>query len=80
MTYPDEPDEAFSYYPQLGPSFFRLGKWEYDLDAEQNIQRFKLDAVINIPGLRVQRVAVRTVSNWGGPFTCLYRVRLHGKY
>jgi hypothetical protein len=80
MTYPNEPESAFSNHPQLGPSFFRLGKWEYDLDSEQNIQRFKLDAVINLPGFRVQRVAVRTAANWGGPFTCLYRVRLHGKY
>lgn len=78
MTYPDEPDTAFSNNPRLGPQYFRLGKWRYDVHRDRNVQRFRLDAVVGMPGYRVKKAIVRVTSNWGGSHTCLYRVRLHG--
>ncbi|KAL1959120.1 hypothetical protein VTO42DRAFT_2907 [Malbranchea cinnamomea] len=80
MAFPGEPDSAFSDHPNLGPEFFRLGKWEYDVYSnESNIQRFRLHSTAELPGYRVTAVIVKTNSNWGGSHTCLYRVRLHGR-
>ena len=79
MTYKDEPDRAFSDDPLLGPTFFRIGRWEYDMHADRTAQRFRLDVVAELPGYRVKNTVVRVVSNWGGDATCIYRVKLHGK-
>ncbi|KAK2867927.1 hypothetical protein FQN49_003337 [Arthroderma sp. PD_2] len=78
-VYPDDHPSTYSNDIALGPSFFRVGTWTYDINAEHHIQRFRLQAVIDLPNARVQRVVVRVTSNWGGrQHTCLYRVRLHG--
>lgn len=79
MTYKNEPDRAFSDDPLLGPTFFRIGRWQYDLYSDQTEQRFKLDVVAELPGYRVKNTVVRVMSNWGGDATCIYRVKLHGK-
>ncbi|CRG83855.1 hypothetical protein PISL3812_01211 [Talaromyces islandicus] len=76
-AYPGEPESAYSDDRLLGPSFFRVGKWEYDQTAE-SVQHFALDAVVDVPMLRVDKAVVRVNSNWGGNHTCLYRVKLHG--
>lgn len=76
-AYPSEPKSAYSDDRLLGPSFFRLGKWEYDQTAE-SVQHFALDAVVDLPMLRVDEVVIRVNSNWGANHTCLYRVKLHG--
>jgi hypothetical protein len=78
QAYPDEPATAYSNDPLLGPTFFRVGRWQYDIDGKHHIQRFDLDAVVDIHAIRVDKVVVRAISNWGAPHTCLYRVRLHG--
>lgn len=86
-AYPDEPRTAYSDDPLLGPSFFRIGKWEYDgrlTNADDDEpepparQSFPLNAVVDHPALRVDKVVIRVLSNWGGNYTCLYRVRLLG--
>ncbi|KAK2746943.1 hypothetical protein FQN57_002515 [Myotisia sp. PD_48] len=79
LVYPDEPATAYSDDPALGPAFFRVGRWQYDINGSHHIQRFLLDAVIDMPGARVERVVFRVKSNWGAAdHTCLYRLRLHG--
>lgn len=78
LAYPNEPDSAYSDDELLDPSFFRIGKWEYDIDADDHVQRFGLDVVVDVPAFRVDKVVLRVKSNWGAPETCLYRVRLHG--
>lgn len=86
-AYPNEPHTAYSNDPLLGPSFFRIGKWEYDgrlTSADDDDpepparQSFPLNAVVDHPALRVDKVVIRVRSNWGGNYTCLYRVRLLG--
>ncbi|KAL1971326.1 hypothetical protein VTN77DRAFT_278 [Rasamsonia byssochlamydoides] len=76
-AYPNEPETAYSNDALLGPSFFRVGKWEYDRDGEP-VQRFTLDAIVDLPTLRVDKVVFRVKSSWGAPHTCLYRLKLYG--
>ncbi|KAL2374487.1 hypothetical protein BDBG_01585 [Blastomyces gilchristii SLH14081] len=78
QVYPDEPTTAYSEDALLGPSFFRVGRWQYNIHGDHHIQRFELDAVIDMPAARVEKVVFRVKSNWGAAHTCLYRVRLHG--
>jgi Sad1 / UNC-like C-terminal len=77
QAYPSDMETAYSNDRLLGPSYFRLGKWEYD-QAGDAVQHFALNALIDDPALRVDKVVLRVKSNWGGNHTCLYRVRLHG--
>lgn len=78
LAYPNEPETEYSDDKLLGPDFFRVGKWTYDLHAPDHIQTFILDAIIDSPSIRVGKVVVRVKSNWGSGNTCLYRVKLHG--
>ncbi|PWY66112.1 hypothetical protein BO70DRAFT_366589 [Aspergillus heteromorphus CBS 117.55] len=77
-AFPHDPESAYSNDPFLPPTFYRVGKWTYDLDGAHHVQRFVLDAVIDDPKLRVNHVVFRVTSNYGGPHTCLYRVKLFG--
>lgn len=77
QAYPSEPESAYANDRLLGPTYFRLGKWEYDR-AGSVVQHFALDALIDYPMLRVDKAVVRVKSNWGGNHTCLYRVKVHG--
>ncbi|WEW56911.1 Mitochondrial fission protein [Emydomyces testavorans] len=78
MVYPDEPETAYSDDTNLGANYYRVGKFQYDINGKHNIQRFQLDAVIDLTDVRVKQAVVRVKSNWGSKSTCLYRVRLHG--
>ncbi|KAE8155684.1 hypothetical protein BDV40DRAFT_283119 [Aspergillus tamarii] len=78
LAYKGEPEGAYSNDELLGPSFYRVGQWTYDLHASNHIQKFELDAIIDVPAIRVNKVAFRIRSNWGGNDTCLYRLKLYG--
>ncbi|OXV05457.1 hypothetical protein Egran_06775 [Elaphomyces granulatus] len=78
LAYPNEPAAAYSDDALLSPTFFRIGKWQYDIDGENHIQSFDLDVVLDMPNLVVDKVVIRVKSNWGSPHTCLYRLKLHG--
>ncbi|EED13115.1 conserved hypothetical protein [Talaromyces stipitatus ATCC 10500] len=77
QAYPSDPETAYANDRLLGPSYFRLGQWEYDR-AGGAVQHFALDALIDYPMVRVDKVVLRVKSNWGGNSTCLYRVKVHG--
>ncbi|KAJ5315326.1 hypothetical protein N7476_005633 [Penicillium atrosanguineum] len=73
-----DPENSYSDDPVLGANFYRVGKMEYDIHSEYNIQRFALNAIVDIPTVRVDKVVFRVKSNWGSDITCIYRIRLHG--
>ncbi|KAJ5107167.1 hypothetical protein N7456_003842 [Penicillium angulare] len=74
-----DPDTAFSDDPLLGPNFYRVGKMTYDIHKKNYIQRFDVNTVVDIPTIRVDKVAFRIKSNWGSEnTTCIYRLKVHG--
>ncbi|KAJ5802822.1 uncharacterized protein N7503_005272 [Penicillium pulvis] len=73
-----DPESAYSDDPLLGPNFYRIGKMVYDINKHNNVQRFHLNTIIDIPTIRVDKVAFRVKSNWGSNHTCIYRFKLHG--
>ncbi|KAJ6102744.1 hypothetical protein N7486_005171 [Penicillium sp. IBT 16267x] len=73
-----DPESAYSDDPLLGPNFYRIGKMVYDINKHNYIQRFHLNTIIDIPTIRVDKVAFRVKSNWGSNHTCIYRFKLHG--
>jgi hypothetical protein len=77
-AYHNEPESAYWNATTLGPTFYRVGKWKYDIHGQHHIQEFSLDAIIDQPDIRVDRVAFRVNSNWGANFTCFYRLKLYG--
>lgn len=77
-AYRDEPELSFSGDKKIGPDFYRVGRWMYDIDGTNHVQEFTLDAIIDEPAIRVDHVVLRVKSNWGSGSTCLYRVKLHG--
>ncbi|GIJ86252.1 hypothetical protein Asppvi_005138 [Aspergillus pseudoviridinutans] len=77
-AYHNEPESAYWNATTLGPTFYRVGKWKYDLHGQHHVQEFSLDAIIDQPDIRVDRVAFRVNSNWGANFTCFYRLKLYG--
>ena len=78
LAYPNDPESSYSDDKILGPDFYRLGKFTYDPYGLDHVQSFMLDAVIDYPSIRVDKVVFRVKSNWGSEHTCLYRVKLHG--
>ncbi|KAL4889582.1 hypothetical protein BDV59DRAFT_115606 [Aspergillus ambiguus] len=78
VAYKGEPESAYSDDKLLGGSFYRIGRWKYDINAPNHIQSFELDAVIDVSAIRVGRVVFRVTSNWGANETCIYRLKLYG--
>ncbi|KAJ6147710.1 hypothetical protein N7497_009692 [Penicillium chrysogenum] len=75
---PFEPPSAYSDDPILGPNFYRIGKVEYDLHSPDYAQAFKLNTIVDVSTIRVDKVVFRVTSNWGADHTCIYRFKLHG--
>ncbi|KAJ6184703.1 hypothetical protein N7519_006004 [Penicillium mononematosum] len=75
---PFEPPNAYSDDPILGPNFYRIGKVEYDLHSPDYVQAFKLNTIVDVSTIRVDKVVFRVTSNWGADHTCIYRFKLHG--
>ncbi|KAJ5457834.1 hypothetical protein N7475_009222 [Penicillium sp. IBT 31633x] len=75
---PFEPPSAYSDDPTLGPNFYRIGKVEYDLHSPDYVQAFKLNTIVDVSTIRVDKVVFRVTSNWGANHTCIYRLKLHG--
>ncbi|CAG8902611.1 unnamed protein product [Penicillium nalgiovense] len=61
---PFEPPSAYSDDPILGPNFYRIGKVEYDLHSPDYAQEFKLNTIVDVSTIRVDKVVFRVTSNW----------------
>ncbi|KAL2830077.1 hypothetical protein BDW59DRAFT_141732 [Aspergillus cavernicola] len=79
LAWRGESDDKFSNDPHLGQDFYRIGKWNYDINDPTHIQKFPVHVVLDSDELRVDKVVFRVNSNWGGNETCLYRLKLHGQ-
>lgn len=58
------------------PDSLRLGSFTYDPTAASHIQTFPVNPMIADLGIDMGVVIFRIESNWGGDFTCLYRVSI----
>ena len=54
-----------------------IGKGRYDVHASNHVQNFPLYAGADVGPVR--SAIIRVINNWGRDWTCLYRVRMHGK-
>lgn len=81
-VYEKEPETSYSTDAAgdeyMGKGFYRLGRWEYNLHGRDYAQEFPLEAIVDLPGIRVNKVVFRVTSNWGGNVTCIYQVKLFG--
>ncbi|WVR05175.1 hypothetical protein IAU60_002187 [Kwoniella sp. DSM 27419] len=66
-----ETDKDANYLP--------LGTITYDTSSIAHIQTFPVSSQMQELDIKVGVVIVKVESNWGGKFTCLYRVRVHGE-
>ncbi|KAF2459131.1 hypothetical protein BDY21DRAFT_362611 [Lineolata rhizophorae] len=53
-----------------------LGRFEYVVGADNWVQPFGLDVPMRRLGAVAARYVLRVTENWGGPRTCVYRVRI----
>lgn len=61
----------------LPHEYVPIGRWMYDLHSSNHMQALQIP--INLKEATTGDVVVRVNSNWAeSPFTCLYRLRLHG--
>ncbi|WRT67205.1 uncharacterized protein IL334_004171 [Kwoniella shivajii] len=60
------------------PDHLPLGTITYDPHSISHIQTFPVPDDIVSLDIKVGVVILKVDSNWGGGFTCLYRVRVHG--
>lgn len=62
---------------QLNADWFPIGRWRYNIYAENNIQKFKIP--LEMGDIIGRNFAVRVSNNWGDDeLMCLVRARLHG--
>ncbi|KAF6755466.1 hypothetical protein DFP72DRAFT_1067747 [Ephemerocybe angulata] len=70
-------------YPESlprNPEYVRLARFVYDIHAPRHVQTFKVDEGVREMGIDFGVVVGRVLSNWGHEsYTCLYRLRVHGK-
>jgi SUN domain-containing protein 1/2 len=59
--------------------YVKLASFEYDAEAEENVQTFEVREMIREMKLDFGIVVLVMKSNWGHDFTCLYRFRVHGE-
>ncbi|ORY27192.1 UNC-like C-terminal-domain-containing protein [Naematelia encephala] len=59
--------------------YLLLGTYTYDPESRSPVQTFPVEPEISDLGLNMGIVVFKVLNNWGGDFTCLYRVRVHGE-
>lgn len=55
-----------------------IGKFNYDINALNHVQTVSMDIDLEEHNISTRRIVVRVTENWGGDWTCLYRVQMHG--
>ncbi|RPB07769.1 hypothetical protein P167DRAFT_495263 [Morchella conica CCBAS932] len=65
----------------LYDKFVKLGVFKYDINSgNPRIQTWDLPVDLVNLNITTQLVVFKVINNWGHPdYTCLYRVRVHGK-
>lgn len=68
------PETQFPY------RYVRIASWTYDQDSE-SVQAFDVPVNMRSLGAETNKLIVRAKNNWGEdvPYTCLYRIRVHGE-
>ncbi|EJU04970.1 hypothetical protein DACRYDRAFT_20541 [Dacryopinax primogenitus] len=64
--------------PSTNARFMHLGSFEYDNQGAP-IQKFSLDPAPSGHMIDFGLVVFTFNSNYGGDYTCLYRIRIHGE-
>ena len=67
----------------LPDGYLRIGAWKFDAERmrPETIQAFDVQLDLKMLGIKSHRFIVRATDNWGGvPYTCFYRIRMHGEY
>ena len=62
-----------------GYTYIHLQSFSYDIHAPFHIQTFHVAESVVALGLDIGLLVLEVLDNWGGPSTCLYRVRVHGE-
>ncbi|KAL8934971.1 MAG: hypothetical protein Q9211_004953 [Gyalolechia sp. 1 TL-2023] len=71
-------DPGSSAVAALPKGYVPVGRWVYNFRSVEFTQAFRIK--VDLRGAHIYQVAVRINSNWAkDPFTCLYRLRLHGE-
>ncbi|KAG6849782.1 hypothetical protein H0H93_005168 [Arthromyces matolae] len=74
----EEEPKIPSTFPRA-PLYVRIAKFAYDIHAPKNVQTFEVDPELRAYGVDFGVVVLTMNSNWGQEYTCLYRLRVHGK-
>ena len=75
----DNQKTTYSTTRSLDDTWVRIGRWQYNLFDENNIQTFQVPVPLDHFNAPVKKLAIRTLSNWGKvDYVCLYRLKLHG--
>ncbi|KAJ6466010.1 hypothetical protein C8R47DRAFT_991086 [Mycena vitilis] len=62
------------------PEYIRIASFQYDIHSPSNVQTFPVERDISSLGIDFGVVVLVIKSNWGmEEYTCLYRVRVHGR-
>lgn len=62
---------------KLTADWIPIGRWRYNIYAEDNVQKFRIQ--LEMGDISSRKFAVRVMNNWGNPeLICLVRARLHG--